>query len=55
MTGSRKEIDPGLIVAGAALGSAELYDRVPEFPAEFLPASYTHARRCCPSSVRWCR
>jgi acyl-CoA hydrolase len=41
-TGSRKEIDPGLIVAGTALGSAELYHRVPELPAKFLPTSYTH-------------
>src|SRR3954467_7264911 len=42
-TGSRKEIDPGLIVAGTALGSAELYQRVPELPAKFLPTSYTHS------------
>jgi acyl-CoA hydrolase len=42
-TGSRKEIDPGLIVAGTALGSAELYQRVPELPARFLPTSYTHS------------
>jgi acyl-CoA hydrolase len=41
-TGSRKEIDPGLIVAGTALGSAELYNRVAEMPARFLPTSYTH-------------
>jgi len=43
VTGSRKEIDPGLIVAGTALGSAELYQRVPELPARFLPTSYTHS------------
>src|SRR6476646_4955855 len=42
-TGSRKEIDPGLIVAGTALGSAELYNRVPGLPARFLPTSYTHS------------
>ena len=42
-TGSRKEIDPGLIVAGTALGTAELYNRVPELPARFLPTSYTHS------------
>ena len=42
-TGSRKEIDPGLIVAGTALGSAELYHRVAELPASFLPTSYTHS------------
>src|SRR6202044_900034 len=41
--GSRKEIDPGLIVAGTALGSAELYNRVPELPARFLPTSYPHS------------
>jgi acyl-CoA hydrolase len=43
VTGSRKEIDPGLIVAGTALGTAELYNRVPELPAKFLPTSYTHS------------
>jgi acyl-CoA hydrolase len=43
VTGNRKEIDPGLIVAGTALGSAELYHRVPELPARFLPTSYTHS------------
>ncbi|WP_245960185.1 acetyl-CoA hydrolase/transferase family protein [Prauserella flavalba] len=43
LTGARKEIDPGLVVTGAALGSASLYDRIPEMPAEFRPASYTHA------------
>ena len=42
-TGSCKEIDPGLIVAGTALGSAELYNRVPELPIRFLPTSYTHS------------
>jgi acyl-CoA hydrolase len=42
-TGARKEIDPGLIVAGTALGSAELYNRVAELPARFLPTSYTHS------------
>ena len=36
-------IDPGLIVAGTALGTAELYNRVPELPARFLPTSYTHS------------
>ena len=42
-TGSCKEIDPGLIIAGTALGSAELYNRVPDLPARFLPTSYTHS------------
>jgi acyl-CoA hydrolase len=43
LTGARKEIDPGLVVTGAALGSAQLYDRLGDFPIEFRPASYTHA------------
>lgn len=42
-TGARKEIDTGLAVVGTALGSAELYRRVPGLPARFLPTSYTHA------------
>jgi acyl-CoA hydrolase len=42
-TGRYKEIDPGLIVTGTALGSAELYRRAPELPVRFLPTSYTHA------------
>ncbi len=42
-TGRRKELDAGLIVVGTALGSAELYKRVPELPARFLPTSYTHS------------
>ena len=42
-TGRHKEIDAGLIVAGTALGSAELYKRIPELPVRFLPTSYTHA------------
>ncbi|MEB3030033.1 acetyl-CoA hydrolase/transferase family protein [[Mycobacterium] nativiensis] len=43
VTGACKEIDPGLIIAGTALGSTELYNRVPELPARFLPTSYTHS------------
>lgn len=43
VTGAQKEIDPGFIVAGTALGSAELYSRVPDLPARFLPTSYTHS------------
>lgn len=42
LTGSRKEIDTGLMVTGAALGSAELYSRIPALAVEFRPASYTH-------------
>jgi acyl-CoA hydrolase len=41
-TGAKKEIDPGLVITGAALGSAEMYGRLHEFPIEFRPASYTH-------------
>jgi acyl-CoA hydrolase len=43
LTGARKEIDPGVVVTGAALGSAQLYDRLGDFPIQFRPASYTHA------------
>lgn len=44
VTGARKEVDPGVVVTGAALGSAAgLYDRLGEFPVEFRAASYTHA------------
>lgn len=42
-TGRRKELDTGLVVAGTALGSAELYKRIPELPVRFLPTSYTHS------------
>jgi acyl-CoA hydrolase len=42
ITGARKQIDTGLIVTGAALGSSELYQRIAELPIEFRPASYTH-------------
>ncbi|MCU1475732.1 MAG: putative 4-hydroxybutyrate CoA-transferase [Subtercola sp.] len=43
ITGARKEIDTGLVVTGAALGSAAFYDRLPELPVQFSPASYTHS------------
>ncbi|WP_329060782.1 acetyl-CoA hydrolase/transferase family protein [Amycolatopsis sp. NBC_01480] len=43
LTGARKEIDRGIIVTGAALGTAEFYERIGEFPVEFRPASYTHS------------
>ncbi|MGC4938498.1 acetyl-CoA hydrolase/transferase family protein [Kribbella sp. DT2] len=43
ITGTRKEIDRGLVVTGAALGSTALYERLHELPVEFRPASYTHA------------
>lgn len=42
-TGRRKEIDPGMVVAGTALGSSDLYRRIPELPTRFMPISYTHA------------
>jgi acyl-CoA hydrolase len=41
-TGAKKEIDQGLAITGAALGSAAMYRRLHEFPIEFRPASYTH-------------
>jgi acyl-CoA hydrolase len=41
-TGAKKEIDQGLTVTGAALGSTAMYGRLGEFPVEFRPASYTH-------------
>lgn len=43
VTGARKEIDRGLVVTGAALGTTALYDRLGDLPIEFRPASYTHA------------
>jgi acyl-CoA hydrolase len=43
VTGEAKEIDRGTVVTGAALGSADLYDRLHEFPVEFRAASYTHS------------
>jgi acyl-CoA hydrolase len=42
VTGAKKEIDQGLVVTGAALGSAAMYGRLPGFPVEFRAASYTH-------------
>lgn len=43
VTGSEKEIDPGIVVTGAALGSRELYRTVTDYPVVFRSASYTHA------------
>ena len=43
VTGARKEIDPGLVVTGAALGTRSLYDSLGDYPVEFRAASYTHA------------
>jgi acyl-CoA hydrolase len=43
LTGSRKEIDTGLLVTGTAIGSTALYTRLGELPVLFRPASYTHA------------
>lgn len=45
LTGARKEIDPGILVTGAALGTTALYDRLADLPIEFRPASYTHSPR----------
>jgi acyl-CoA hydrolase len=43
LTGARKEIDPGVVVTGSALGTTALYERLPLLPVAFRPASYTHA------------
>jgi acyl-CoA hydrolase len=43
ITGAGKEIDTGIMVTGAALGSQQLYQRVPDLPVLFRAASYTHA------------
>ncbi|MCU1690935.1 MAG: putative 4-hydroxybutyrate CoA-transferase [Frankiales bacterium] len=43
VTGARKEIDRGLVVTGAALGTAAGYDRLVHLPVEFRAASYTHS------------
>jgi acyl-CoA hydrolase len=43
VTGARKEIDPGLVVTGAALGTTELYQNLDRYPIEFRAASYTHS------------
>ncbi len=43
VTGARKEIDTGLVVTGAALGTTRLYERIPDLPLRFRAASYTHA------------
>ncbi|WP_134321666.1 acetyl-CoA hydrolase/transferase family protein [Cumulibacter soli] len=42
MTGRRKELDGGLLVAGAGLGTDRLYRAVRDLPVEFRPVSYTH-------------
>jgi acyl-CoA hydrolase len=43
VTGAKKERDTGLVVTGAAIGSADLYARLADYPVEFRAASYTHA------------
>jgi acyl-CoA hydrolase len=43
LTGAKKEIDTGVIVTGAALGSTALYERIASLPVEFRAASYTHS------------
>lgn len=43
VTGSRKEIDTGIVVTGTAMGSAELYAGLPGSPVEFRGAEYTHS------------
>jgi acyl-CoA hydrolase len=43
LNGSQKEIDRGIVVTGAALGSRALYERLRELSIQFRPASYTHS------------
>jgi acyl-CoA hydrolase len=43
VTGARKEVDPGVVVTGAAIGSDDLAAGLERMPVEFRPASYTHA------------
>lgn len=42
LTGAHKEIDPGVVVTGTAIGSADLYAGLAGMPVAFRPASYTH-------------
>jgi acyl-CoA hydrolase len=42
-TGRYKELDTGMVVAGTALGSSQLYKSIPDLPVRFLPTSYTHS------------
>ena len=42
ITGARKEIDTGIVVTGAALGTEALYESVSALPIEFRGAGYTH-------------
>lgn len=42
ITGARKEIDPGVIVTGSAMGSSSTYQRLGEASVALRPASYTH-------------
>jgi acyl-CoA hydrolase len=42
LTGRHKEIDPGVVVTGFAIGSAALYAGLDGMPVQFRPASYTH-------------
>lgn len=42
VTGAKKEIDQGLVITGAALGSRAMYGKLATFPVEFRSASYTH-------------
>ncbi|WP_121712115.1 acetyl-CoA hydrolase/transferase C-terminal domain-containing protein [Streptomyces sp. E5N91] len=43
VTGNRKEIDAGVVVAGTAMGSAALYSGIAGAPVKFYGAEYTHA------------
>ncbi|MBW0105230.1 acetyl-CoA hydrolase/transferase family protein [Pseudonocardia sp. KRD291] len=45
LTGSRKEIDTGIVVTGTVIGSTALYQGLDRMPVEFRPAGYTHSPR----------
>jgi acyl-CoA hydrolase len=43
ITGAYKEVDPGLVVTGSAVGELSTYQRISGLAARFRPVSYTHA------------
>jgi len=43
ITGAYKEVDPGVVTTGSAVGELETYRRIADLAAEFRPVSYTHA------------
>ncbi|MBN9739282.1 acetyl-CoA hydrolase/transferase family protein [Pseudonocardia sp. P1] len=52
LTGARKEIDAGYLVTGTAIGSSQLYERLPDMPMLCRPPSYTHDPRVLASLRR---